>query len=98
MMGTGKSDCIHLNMFSYWFPMGFQPWRCKRRALTTELHRTDYTLHGVSIHPVTTTTTHFTMSPKVTLKQFKTVTEFNGCDRTKQMMDIQHCSNSTIRT
>ena len=27
---------------------------------------------------------------------FKTVTEFNGCDRRKLRMDQQHCSYSTI--
>ena len=29
---------------------------------------------------------------------FKTVTEFNGCDRRKLRMDQQHCSYSTILT
>ena len=29
---------------------------------------------------------------------FKTVTEFNGCDRRKLRMDQQHCSYSTVLT
>ena len=65
----------------------------------------NYTLDGVSIHPVTTKiqASFLTQLPerKETTQglyhegngDFKTVTEFNDCDRRKQ-----HCSYSTILT
>jgi hypothetical protein len=67
----------------------------------------NYTLDGVSIHPVTTKiqASFLTQLPerKETAEgfqhaanvDFKTVTEFNGCDRRKLRMD-QHCSYSII--
>jgi hypothetical protein len=67
-------------------------------------------LDGVSIHPVTTKiqASFLTWLPerKETVKgfhheangDFKTVTEFNGCDRRQLRMDQQHCSYSTIQT
>ena len=70
----------------------------------------NYTLDGVSIHPVTTKiqVSFLTQLPerKETAQgfhheangDFKTVTEFNGCDRRKLRMDQQHCSYSTILT
>ena len=70
----------------------------------------NYTLNGVSIHAVTTKiqATFLTQLPerKETTQgfhheangDFKTVTEFNGCDRRKLSMDQQHCSYSTILT
>ena len=70
----------------------------------------NYTVDGVSIHPVTTKiqASFLTQLPerKETTQgfyyeangDFKTVTEFNGCDRRKLRMDQQHCSNSTILT
>ena len=63
----------------------------------------NYTLNGVSIHPVTPTIQasfltqlperkgplrDFTMRPMVT---FKTVREFNGCDRGKRRTDQKQC-------
>jgi hypothetical protein len=69
-----------------------------------------YTLDGVSIHPVTTKTqaSFLTQLPerKETTRgfhheadgDFKTVSEFNGCDRRKLRMDKQHRSYSTIPT
>jgi hypothetical protein len=69
----------------------------------------NYTLDGVSIHPVTTKIqgAFLTQLPerKETTQgfhhkangEFKTVTEFNGCDRRKLRMD-QHCNYSTIIT
>jgi hypothetical protein len=69
----------------------------------------NYTLDGVSIHSVTTPIqlSFLTQLPvrKETAQgfhheaigDFKTVTEFNGCDR-KLRMDQQHCSYSTILT
>ena len=63
-----------------------------------------YTLDGVSIHPVTTRilASFLTQLPerKETAQGFhhevngvfKTVTEFNGCDKRKLRMDKQHCS------
>ena len=70
----------------------------------------NYTLDGVSIHPVTTKmrASFLTQLPKrkeITQGfshkanvDFKTVTEFNGCDRRKVRMDQQHCSYSSILT
>jgi hypothetical protein len=66
----------------------------------------NYTLDGVSIHPVTTKIqTSFTQLPerKITAQgfhheancEFETFTESNGCDRRKLRMDQQHCSYST---
>ena len=70
----------------------------------------NYTLGGVSIHPVTTkiqasfltklparkeTTLGFQHEANV---DFKTVTDFNGCDRRKLRMEQQHCNYSTILT
>ena len=64
----------------------------------------NYTLDGVSIHPVTTKiqASFLTHLPerKETAQgfhheangDFKTVTEFNGCDRRKLRMDQPHCS------
>lgn len=69
-----------------------------------------YTLDGVSIHRITTKiqASFLTQLPErkeTTLGfhheangNFKTVTECNGCDRTKLRMDQQHCSYSTILT
>jgi hypothetical protein len=69
----------------------------------------NYTLDGVSIHPVTTKiqASFLTQLPerKETVQGFhyeinggfKTVTEFNGCDRRTLRM-AQHCSYSTILT
>ena len=69
-----------------------------------------YTFDGVSIHMVTTkiqvslltqlperkeTTQEFHHETNV---DFKTVTEFNGCDGRKLRMAQQHCSYSTILT
>jgi hypothetical protein len=68
----------------------------------------NYTLYGVSIHPVTTKiqTSFLTQLPErketaqgchhETNVDFKTVAVFNGCDRKKLRMDQQHCSYSTI--
>jgi hypothetical protein len=68
------------------------------------------TLDGVSVHPVTTkiTSSFLTQMPerKETAQgfhhgangDFKTVLEFNGCDRRTLGMDQQHCSYSTILT
>ena len=69
----------------------------------------NYTLDGVSIHLVTTKIqASFLTQPerKETIQRFhyeangafKTFTEFNGCDRRKLRMDLQHCSPSTILT
>jgi hypothetical protein len=70
----------------------------------------NYTLIGISIHPVTTKiqASFLTQLPerKETAQgfhheasgDFKTVAELNGCDRRKLMMDHQHCSYSTILT
>ena len=70
----------------------------------------NYTMDGVSIYPVTTKcqASFLTQLPerKNTAQgfhheangDFKTVTEFNGCDRRKLRMDQQHCSYSTILT
>ena len=66
----------------------------------------NYTLDGVSIHPVTTKiqASFLTQLPerKETVQgfhheangDFKTVTEFNGCDRRRLRMAQQHCSYS----
>ena len=68
----------------------------------------NYTLDGVSILPVTTKiqASFLTQLPerKETAQgfhheangDFKTVTEFNGCDRRKLSIDQQHCRYSTI--
>ena len=68
----------------------------------------NYTLNCVSIHPVTKTiqVSFLTQLPerKETAQgfhheangDFKTVTEFNGCNRRKLRMDQQHCTYSTI--
>jgi hypothetical protein len=70
----------------------------------------NYTSDGVSIHPVSTKrlTAFLTQLPerKETAQEFhhdancdfKTVTEYNGCDRRKLRMDQQHCSYPTILT
>ena len=70
----------------------------------------NYTLDGVSIHPVTSKiqVSFLTELPerKETTQgfhheangDFKTVTEFNGHDRRKLKMNQQHCSYSTILT
>jgi hypothetical protein len=70
----------------------------------------NYTLDGVSIHPVSTKiqVSFLTRLPKRKETDlgfhhevdgdFKTVIEFNGCDRRKLRMDQQHCSYSTILT
>ena len=68
----------------------------------------NHTLEGVSMHPVTTKiqVSFLTQLPerKETAQgfhheanvDFKTVTEFNGCDRRKLRMNQEHCSYSTI--
>ena len=58
----------------------------------------NYTLDGVSIHPVTTKIQMSFLSQLPERKEFdfKTITHFNGCDRRKLRMDQQHCSYSTI--
>ena len=71
----------------------------------------NYTLDGVSIHPVTTKIKVSFVKQLLerkeareatqgfhheTIDDFKTVTEFNDCDRRKLRMDQQHCSYSTI--
>ena len=70
----------------------------------------NYTLDGVSVHPVTTKiqASFLTQLPKrkETAQEFhheangdfKTVTVFNVCTMRKLMMDQQHCSYSTILT
>ena len=70
----------------------------------------NYTLDGVSIHPVTTKIqmSFLTQLPerKETVQGFHheangvftTVTELNGSDSGKLRMDQQHCSYSTILT
>jgi DNA recombination-dependent growth factor C len=67
----------------------------------------NYTLDGVSIHPVATNSllTQWLERNKTAPGfqheangDFKTVTELNGCDRRKLRMDQQHCSYSTILT
>jgi hypothetical protein len=70
----------------------------------------NYTLDGILIHPVTTNVqaSFLTQLPerKETIQgfhnkandDFKTVKEFNGCDRRKIKMTQQHCSYSTILT
>ena len=64
------------------------------------------TLDDVSIHPILTKiqSSFLTQLPerKQTIQgfhheangDFKTVTEFNGCDRSKQRMDKQHCRHT----
>jgi hypothetical protein len=70
----------------------------------------NYNLAGVSIHPVTTKIQTSFLTQLKERKEtaqglnhksndyFKTVTEFNGCDRRKLKMDQQHWSYSTIQT
>jgi hypothetical protein len=70
----------------------------------------NYTLDGVSIDPVTTKIQVSFLTELLERKEtahgfhheangdFKTVTEFNGCDRRKLMMDQQHCRYSSILT
>ena len=68
----------------------------------------NYTLNGLSIHPVTTKiqASLLTQLPKrkETAQEFQHApiggfkTEFNGCDRRTLGMDQQHCSYSTILT
>jgi hypothetical protein len=67
----------------------------------------NYTLYGVSIHPVTSKIqASFLTQRKEAARgvhheangDSKTVTEFNGCDSRKLRMDQQHCSYSTILT
>ena len=69
----------------------------------------NYTLNRVSIHPVTTKIQAFFLTQLPERKEtaqgfhheandFKTVTEFNGCDGRKLRMDQQHCSYSTKLT
>ena len=70
----------------------------------------NHTLDGVSIHPVSTNIQVFFLTQLPERKEtiqgfhhkancvFKTVPEFNGCDRRKLRMDQQHCSYSTIIT
>jgi hypothetical protein len=67
-----------------------------------------YTLDGVSIHPVTTKIQTAFLTQLLERKEttqgfhheangdFKTVTEFNGCD--KRTLTQQHCSYFTILT
>ena len=55
----------------------------------------NYTLDGVSIHPVTTNIQMSFLTHEANV-DFKTVIEFIGCDRRKQRMDQQFCSYSTI--
>jgi hypothetical protein len=68
----------------------------------------NYSLDGVSIHPVITKMqalflTELPERQETALKfhneangDFKTVAEFIGCDRRKLKMDQQHCSYSTV--
>ena len=70
----------------------------------------NYTLGGVSIHPVTTKIQVSFLTQLLERKEtaqgfhheangdFKTITAFNHCDRRKLRMDQQHCSYSTILT
>jgi hypothetical protein len=70
----------------------------------------NYTLDGVSIHPVTTNihASFLTQLPerKETAQgfhhevkgNFKTVTALNGCDKRKLRMDQQHCNYFKILT
>jgi hypothetical protein len=72
----------------------------------------NYSLDGVSIHPVTTNIWTSFLTNSVAGEEgncsgistheangdFKTVTELNGCDRRKLRMAQQHCSYSTILT
>ena len=70
----------------------------------------NHTLDGESVHPVTTKIQALFLTQLPERKEtaqgfhheangdFKTVTEFNGCDRIKLRMDQQHCSYSTILT
>ena len=68
----------------------------------------NYSLDGVSIHPVSTKIQASFLTQLLEKKEttqgfyheakgdFKTVTELNGCDRRKLRMDQQHCSYSII--
>ena len=70
----------------------------------------NYSLDGVSIHPVTTKIQTSFLTQLLERKEtalgfhheahgdFKTLMEFNGCDRRKLRMDQQHCSYFTILT
>jgi hypothetical protein len=70
----------------------------------------NYTLDGISIHPVTTKKQAYFINQFPERKKtpqgfhhenngdFKTVTECNGCDRRKLRMDQQRCCSSTILT
>jgi hypothetical protein len=70
----------------------------------------NYTLDGISIHAVTIKIQAWFLTQLLERKEpaqgyqhqangdFKTVTEFNGCDRRKLRMDQKHCSFSTILT
>ena len=70
----------------------------------------NYTLDGVSIYTVTTKIQASFLIQLPECKEtaqgfhheanvdFKTDTEFNGCDRRKLRMNQQHCSYSTILT
>uniref|UniRef100_A0A8L0DTF6 Telomerase Cajal body protein 1 n=1 Tax=Oncorhynchus mykiss TaxID=8022 RepID=A0A8L0DTF6_ONCMY len=65
----------------------------------------NYTLDGVSIHPVTTKIQAYFLTQLLERKEtaqgfhheangdFKTVTEFNGCHRRELGMDQQHCNS-----
>ena len=69
----------------------------------------NYTMDGESIHSVTEkiqvsflTQLHKRKETAQGLnheanRDFKTIMEFNGCDRRKLRMDQQHCSYSTIQ-
>jgi hypothetical protein len=86
------------------------PMPCKEWHILVDGEVINYTLDGVSIHTLTTKilVSFLTQLPerKETTHgfhhevngDFKTVTEFNGCDRKKLRMDQQHCSYSTILT
>ena len=70
----------------------------------------NYTLDGVSIHPVTTKIQGSFLTQLTVRKEtaqglhheangdFKPVRELNGCDRRTLRMDQQHCSYSLILT
>ena len=97
------------------FPMPHKEWHLLEEADTEYPFwawwiNTVITLHGVSIHPVTTKLRAYFKSQLPERKEtaqgfhheangdFKTVTPFNGCDRRKLRMNQQHCSFSTILT
>jgi hypothetical protein len=68
----------------------------------------NYPLDGVSIHPVTTNIQASFLTTLPGRKQtaqgfhheanvdFKTITEFNGCDRIKLRIDQQHCKTRIL--